>query len=97
MIILTDLDLVLIRNPDEWWWNRRAPYGSIVHYVPLKRITRLSLAEGEDGLLDLCVHLPGEEEIRRQFQTSQRADVERLVSQFETLTPADGELAAAPA
>jgi hypothetical protein len=82
--ILTDRELILIR--EELIQGRKDKYGGIWDYIPLNKITGLSLNTTEDGSLALSIHLSENECLEYLFQTSLKGEVDQLVERFNELT-----------
>jgi hypothetical protein len=85
LIILTDRELVLIQDGDGKRWGGSAKYGGVWNYIPLDKITSISIADAENDLLTVSIHLPGDERIERLFSVSNRGDVDMLLSRFEAI------------
>jgi hypothetical protein len=79
MIILTDRELILIREDESRNWGKENRYGGIWNYVPLRKISSVSLSRGEDGgLLILTVRLPQKVRLDVPYPSSRRAEVMKL-------------------
>jgi len=88
--ILTDQELILIQDGDGKRWGAGAKYGGLTyggvwHYIPLDKITSISLAGTEDDLLTMSIHLPGDDSIEALYSVSNRGGVDDLLSRFEAI------------
>lgn len=82
--ILTDRELITIR--EEMLQGRDDKYGCIREYIPLKKISSLSLSRKIENLLSLSIQLPDNECFECLFQDSMEREVEQLVVRFRELT-----------
>jgi hypothetical protein len=78
LTILTDCELITIRDDQSQLRNESTRYGGIWTYIPLCKITSVSLAEKEDNLLGLSIHLPGDDHLELLFSAANRREVEGL-------------------
>lgn len=78
LTILTDCELITIRDDHSQLRSQGTRYGGIWTYIPLRRITSVSLAEKEDNLLVLSIHLPGDDHLELPFSAANRHEVEGL-------------------
>jgi len=85
--ILTDRELILIRDEEQSQWSRDARYGGTRSYIPLNKITSVSLARREHDLLALSIHLPGNDQIVSLFSTSNEREVDLFLDRLEGLAP----------
>jgi hypothetical protein len=85
--ILTDRELILIREEEQSQWSRDARYGGTRSYIPLNKITSVSLARREHDLLALSIHLPGNDQIVSLFSTSNEREVDLFLDRLEGLAP----------
>ena len=81
--ILTDRELIMIR--EEKLRNRGFKYGGVWDFIPLKKILTLSLAEKNDNLLALTVHLTEGDYLEFVFQASKQKEIHRLQYRFQEL------------
>ena len=58
-------------------------YGGGWHYVPLDKITSISLTGPEDELLTMSVRLPEGDCLTSLFSVSNRQEVHKFLSQLE--------------
>jgi hypothetical protein len=81
--ILTDRELILIREDDKL--NSAGKYGGIWEYVPLNKISTLSLSEEDGELLVLSIQLPNKTQLECLFQACARRQVDQLLDRFREL------------
>jgi hypothetical protein len=86
LTVLTDKELILIRDEAGVRWNPDAKHGGIWTYIPLDKIAATSSAEADDGLITVSIHLPGNDRVDVLFSAWQEKEVSHLVSQVESLT-----------
>ncbi len=82
--ILTDRELIMIQ--EEGIPGRKDKYGATWDYIPLDKITTLSLSAKDDNLLALSIQLPENERLEYLFQVSMKEKVDQLLDQFKGLT-----------
>jgi len=87
LVILTDRELIMIREEKSGWRGDKTRYGGVWNYIPLDKITSISLTPKNDDLLVLSIHLPQDDHIDSLFSVSNRPEVELVLNQFETLMP----------
>jgi len=85
--ILTDRELILIRDEEQSQWSRDARYGGTRSYIPLNKITSVSLARREHDLLALSIYLSGSDPIVSLFSTSNEREVDLFLDRLEGLAP----------
>jgi len=85
--ILTDRELILIRDEEQSQWSRDARYGGTRSYIPLNKITSVSLTRKECDLLDLSIHLPSDDQIVSLFSTSNERELDLFLDRLESLAP----------
>ena len=85
--ILTDRELILIRDEEQSQWSRDARYGGTRSYIPLNKITSVSLTRREHDLLALSIHLPGNDPIVSLFSTSNERELDLFLDRLESLAP----------
>jgi hypothetical protein len=78
MTILTDCELILIRDEDSRRRRKERPYGRIWNYIPLKKITNVTLIPTEDGDVILSVQLPRRVRMDSMYQASLRHEAVKL-------------------
>ncbi len=81
--ILTDRELILIQDGTGKRWGGDIRYGGVWHYIPLDKITSVSLTGPEDGLLAMFVRLPEGDSIDSLFSVSNKQEVDGFLSQLE--------------
>ena len=81
--ILTDRELILIQDGTSKRWGGDIRYGGVWHYIPLDKITSISLAGPEDELFTMSVQLPEGNCIDSLFSASNRQEVDKFLGQFE--------------
>jgi hypothetical protein len=74
--ILTDKELILVQDEEQSKWSRDARYGSTRRYIALNKIGCVSLAQEDQDLLALCIHLPGDDSLMALFSTSNEREVD---------------------
>lgn len=85
LALLTDRELILIRNADKTHESQADRYGGVWQFIPLHRLDSVGLSEAGQGRLALSVrHQPGET-IERLFEASHRAELEQLCARLQTL------------
>jgi hypothetical protein len=85
--ILTDRELIMIREEKGGGWDDKTRYGGIWNYVPLDKITSISLTPKNDDLLVLSIHLPQNDHLDSLFSVSNKQQVELFLNRLETLMP----------
>jgi len=85
LTILTNKELIIIRDEAGVRWNPDAKHGGIWTYIPLDKITTTSVARTDDGMHSMSIHLPGDDRIDSLFSTSREEEVTLLVGQVEGL------------
>jgi len=79
LTILTDSELILIRDDDSQRWTKGSPHGAIWTYVPRTKIIETSLSSAADGTQLLSIDLPGDLRIQALFDGSQGPDLEQML------------------
>jgi len=79
LTILTDCELIDIRDDISQRWLNGHPHGGIWTYVPLSRIVSISLGSQKKNTLVLSIWLPGKQRFDSVFEASARAELERLI------------------
>jgi hypothetical protein len=83
--ILTDREFIFIKEDPEQWTANGTPHGGIWTYIPLNRITGVSLSERDHNTLTLSIHLPENDEVSAIFAIANRSELEQFVSQIEKI------------
>ena len=78
--ILTDRELILIRDEEQSRWSWNARYGGTRCYIPLNKITSVSVTRKESGLLALSIHLPGNDQIVSLFSSSNERELDLFLA-----------------
>ena len=87
LLILTERELIVIREDETSpRWRDESRYGGIWTYIPLDKITSVSLVPKETKLLALVIHLPENDSLESWFVASQQLAVDRFLSQIESRT-----------
>jgi len=81
--ILTGRELILIQDGTGKRWGEDIRYGGVWNYIPLDKITSVSLTGPEDGLLTMFVRLPEGDSIDSLFSVSNKQEVDGFLSQLE--------------
>ena len=84
MSVLTDRELIMIREEERRSGDNK--YGGVWDYIPLNKITALSMKEKGNNLLALSVQLPEGAHLEYLFQASAKQEVNQLLEQFKELT-----------
>lgn len=87
LVILTDRQLIIIKDENPGGGRDDTRYGGIWNYIPLDKITSVSLAEKGDNLLTLSIHLPQNDQIDSLFSVSNKQEVELFLNRLGTLIP----------
>jgi hypothetical protein len=83
--ILTDKELIIIQDEPTTLWDRAVEYGGIWKYIPLHRIASISLAQREDNLFVLSIHLSANDRIEVLFAASNEHELRLFLEQIEGL------------
>jgi hypothetical protein len=87
LLILTERELIVIREDETSpRWRDESRYGGVWTYIPLDKITSVSLVPKETKLLALVIHLPENDSLESWFVASQQLAVDRFLSQIESRT-----------
>jgi hypothetical protein len=84
MIILTDRELITIQ--EEAVRRQEDRYGGIWDYIPLNKITSLSVSEKAENLLVLTVQLPENTCFEFLHQVSAKEEIDQLLDRFKEIT-----------
>jgi hypothetical protein len=84
LCILTDTELILLRDDDTQRWSIGPPHGAIWIYVPRRQILQVSMASGSDGMQMLAVTLAGDARISAPFEPSQTRALQRMVEAIQS-------------
>jgi hypothetical protein len=78
LAILTERDLILIRDDPSQRVKTKTPYGGIWNYIPLSKIESVLLIPGENNLLEISVHLPKNQHVNIPYEEAKRPEAEKL-------------------
>lgn len=90
--ILTDRELITIKEDVEIQTGHGTRYGGIWTYIPLNKITGMTLAERDSATLTLSIHLPENDEVSFIFTMGNRSELEQFVDQLEKMCPGGEKL-----
>jgi hypothetical protein len=82
LTILTDKELIIIRDEVGVRWNPDAKHGGIWTYVPLGKIAAITVARTDDGMLTVAIHLPGDDLIDLLFSALREEEVTLLAGRL---------------
>ena len=85
LVILTDNELILIREDEHTYGRKEMRYGGIWSYVPLDKITSVSITEKGNDLLVVSIHLPENDSLFCVFSVSQMQTIKEFIAQFELI------------
>ena len=85
--ILTDKELMFIRDDEEVQGNQDIRYGGIWTYLPLDKIQTATLTAKTEETLVLRLHLPENDQIDFLFSATNKQDVQSLIDEMARLTP----------
>jgi hypothetical protein len=83
MAIVTDSELIIVRD-DPRQGDRPHPYGGIWNYIPLKKISRVTLLPAEDDSFLLSILLPQNFRIGLPYQSSLHREATKLTQNIKT-------------
>lgn len=87
LTILSDRELILIRNPESIKDTQVDRYGGIWQYIPLSYLESVQLSRAANDRLTLSIgHRPGQT-TERLFDASHQREVEQLCSQVQGMRP----------
>jgi len=81
--ILTDRELIMIQ--EEVVAREDVKYGATWDFIPVNKITELSLSRNDDNLLILSPKLPENEHLEYLFQISMKEEINLLLERFKEL------------
>jgi hypothetical protein len=79
VVILTDREIILLRDDDSQRWLRGSPHGAIWAYVPRQRIGSVTLGSRDNNMLSLSIDLRGDLRIESMFESSKADQLESLL------------------
>jgi hypothetical protein len=83
--ILTDRELITIKEDSERGADNGPRYGGIWRYIPLNKIAAVSLGERDPNTLTLSIHLPQNDEVSSIFALANRSELEQFVGRLEKM------------
>ena len=84
LTILTDSELIIIRDDEKQGWLKGARYGGIWRYIPLDKVTDVTLTGKENDLVVLSILLTQNQHVDSLFQASKKAELELLQKQLKS-------------
>jgi hypothetical protein len=80
ILIQTDRELILIRDGESSQRsNDGGRYGGIWNYIPLKQLQDLIIEDVSDGLVNLTIKLPAEDNLSMPFTSERRPELEQFI------------------
>jgi hypothetical protein len=86
LTLLTDKELILIRDDERAVKKAGKRYGGVWRYIPLRGIVSAAVAPAEDGLLTLSLGLTLDGRVDRVFALARRGELEQLQRALTTAT-----------
>ncbi|HLE14063.1 MAG TPA: hypothetical protein VI776_04885 [Anaerolineales bacterium] len=84
LFILTDRELILIRDENLVKWRADLRYGGIWSYFPREKVTSLSLSKSAEESLVLSIHLPHDDRIDLLYSPERGDELDQLLGLFES-------------
>jgi hypothetical protein len=86
--ILTDTELIMIRDDeDSPIWQSGSRYGGVWLYLPLSKITTISVTNHDANVLAVQLKLPYGDRVEALFAADRRDEVERFLNQVIEWAP----------
>lgn len=85
--ILTDKELIVIRDDEEDQWNQDIRYGGIWTYVPLDMIQSATVAAKTEETHVLRLHLPEIDQVEFVFSAANKQEMQALIDEMTRLKP----------
>ena len=85
--ILTEKELIIIRDTVIGRMNESKRFGGIWNYIPLKKICSACLSANGDDLFKLSIILSANEHIDTLFLASEKPEVEQMLKKLKDLLP----------
>ena len=85
LTILTDKEVILIRDAEYSRGNKGLGYGNVWQYIPFRSLRSASLTEETDNVLNLCFCLSPDTHLERIFAASNRREMEHFRNEIERL------------
>ncbi len=89
LVTLTNKEVIIISDDKRSKKNKGKRYGGFKQYIPLQKITYISMEKQDDGLLQLSLHLSPENKLSCLFEGNKYEDVLRFREEVEKLMTAD--------
>jgi hypothetical protein len=86
LTILTDSELIIIKDDEKQGWLKGARYGGIWRYIPLEKVTAVSLTNKENNLLVLSILITQNQHFDSLFQAPKKPELELLLEQLRSQT-----------
>ena len=86
LIVLTDSELIVIRDDESQRWVKGSPHGAIWTYIPRLKIIDAALNPTEDGRQILSIGVPGGLRVESLFEAGSKPQVEQLLKQLRVET-----------
>jgi hypothetical protein len=83
LAILTDSELILIRDDETQRKTAQKAYGGIWNYIPVKKIESISFSAGHDDRLTLSIGLPGNIRFTTLYTEDRKPELERFYRQVK--------------
>lgn len=83
--LLTDRELILIQDGTGQRWGGDIRYGGVSYYIPLDKISAITLTGPADGLLTMSVHLPESDDLTALFSVSNQQQLDNFLRQIAAL------------
>jgi hypothetical protein len=80
--LLTESELILIRDDETQHSPKGRPYGGIWRYIPLRQISSVSLFSPEDDLWALSLRLSKNQQLESLFHESKKKEIQLLQGQI---------------
>jgi hypothetical protein len=87
LTVLTDRELILIRDSERNKASQISRYGGVWQYLPLSCIESLTLSEPANNRLVLSIQCKPGKTIEKLFEISSRSELEQFCSRLRTLIP----------
>lgn len=82
LTVLTDQELILIRDTASWKESRANSHEAIWQFIPLRAIRSVSCADAENGRVTLSIHCRPDRTLQILFDRSNLPELEQLCSHF---------------
>jgi hypothetical protein len=85
MLILTDMELILIRDDERIREIKGVRNGGIWLYIPLSSIVRVSLSERQNALLSVSIDVTGSGRVNSVFEASRKPQLIQLQNEMRKM------------